>query len=82
MGQQAQQHHSQIDAHLGSSPLSCGVGGMFLPFLGHFLLQGIKPMSPALQADSLLSEPPVKPTKFVTEQNKCILRVHIQVVKV
>lgn len=33
MGQQAQQHHSQIDAHLGSSPLSCGVGGMFLPFL-------------------------------------------------
>lgn len=31
MGQQAQQHHSQIDAHLGSSPLSCGVGGMFLP---------------------------------------------------
>lgn len=31
MGQQARQHHGRIDAHLGSSPLSYGVGGMVPP---------------------------------------------------
>ena len=31
MGQQARQRHSRIDAHLGSSPLSYGVGGMVPP---------------------------------------------------
>ena len=31
MGQQARQHHGRIDAHLGSSPLSYGVGGLVPP---------------------------------------------------
>ena len=70
------------------APLSMGFSrqeywsGLPFPSPGDLPDSGIELGSSALQADSLLSEPPVKPTKFVTEQNKCILRVHIQVVKV
>ena len=35
--------------------------GLLFPSPGHLLDPGIKPGSPALQADSLLSKPPGKP---------------------
>ena len=43
----------------------------------HFLLQGIKPGSPALQADSLLSEPPGMPNEDPA-QPKGKNRMHFQ----
>jgi len=43
-----------------------------LPFLspGHISDTGIKPVSPELQADSLLSEPPGKPLKIIQQTLK------------
>ena len=43
-----------------------------LPFLspGHISEPGIKPVSPELQADSLLSEPPGKPLKIIQQTLK------------
>ena len=38
--------------------------GLSFPFLGYLPNPGIKPGSPALQADSLLSEPPGKPHTY------------------
>ena len=35
-----------------------------LKWVAIFLLQGIEPRSPALQADALTSEPPEKPLKY------------------
>ena len=40
--------------------------GLPCPLPGDLPNQGIKPRSPALQADSLLSEPPGKPNKAIT----------------
>ena len=51
---------------VGQAPLSMGFSrqeywsGMPFPFPGDFPNPGIKPGSPALQADALLSEPPGK----------------------
>ena len=52
-------------------PMDCGLPGSsvhgILQNTGvgcHFLLQGIKPRFPALQADSLPSEPPGKPISY------------------
>jgi len=48
-----------------------------LPFLSprDLLNPGIEPRSPALQTDSLLPKPPVKPKKYVgwnsTNRNRC-----------
>ena len=54
---------------LVQAPLSMGFSrqeywsGLPFPSPGDLPNLGIKPRSPALQADSLLSEPPVKPTR-------------------
>ena len=40
-----------------------------IPFSGDLSDPGIEPRSPALQADSLPSEPPGKPVRSIAEQN-------------
>ena len=49
-----------MDCSLPGSPSRDFFKAMF-PSAGHLLDPGIEPGSPALQADSLLSEPPGKP---------------------
>ena len=65
-------------------PLSMGfprqeyLSGLLFPLQGVFLNQGSNPKSPALQADSLLSEPPGKPTVAL---NKFIILLSLKKLK-
>ena len=44
-------------------------GGLPFPSPGDLPYTGIEPRTPALQADSLLSEPPMKPSLYEVDQN-------------
>ena len=46
-------------------------GGLLFPSPGNLPDPGIKPRSPALQADSLPSEPSGKPRTFGAQENNC-----------
>ena len=46
--------------------------GLPFPSPGDFPKPGIKPVSPVLEADSLLSEPPGKPPLSIMELNQSI----------
>ena len=51
--------------------------GQPLPSPGDFSNQGIEPRSPALQADTLPSEPPGKPKTFLGRANDEFFVIHI-----
>ena len=50
----------------GDSPSKNNRVGCHALLQGNLLNSGIKPRSPAKQADSLLSEPPGKPSEYTT----------------
>ena len=58
-----------------------GVGGLSIPSPEDFSDPGIKPRSPALQADSLPSEPPGKPVYGKPMVNRAFLQVDYDKVK-
>ena len=68
---------AHVRAQCGTqAPLSVGFprqeyrSGLPFPFPGDLPNPGIEPGSPALQADSLLSEPPGKPNPQVIKKSK------------
>ena len=65
------------------APLSMGFSrqeyrsGLSFPSSGDFPKPGIEPRSPALQADSLLSEPPGKTLRFTNFNRKILILPHL-----
>ena len=66
----------QVSPSMGFSRQECWSGLPF-PSPGDLPDPGIKPRSPALQADALLSEPPGKPSSLGYKLSQIILRAHI-----
>ena len=52
--------------------------GLPFPFLGYLPNSGNESGSPALQAESLMSEPPMKPSKFGKEYIKAVYLTYMQ----